>query len=80
MSSKQTLRQSVAGAIRAEMARNNYKARDLSCILSISESSAQRRMNGEVKINLDELDLVARWLEVPVFALLPEKRSTAKTA
>lgn len=70
MSSQQLTAQRVAGALRAEMARQRKTGLDLARLLNCSQSSASRRMVGEKSLDLDELGLVAEWLDVPLTTLL----------
>jgi transcriptional regulator with XRE-family HTH domain len=65
MSSDAPLRDSVAAEMRAEMARQRRTATELAAFLGCSVQSASRRLNGEVRIDLDEVALIADWLGVP---------------
>jgi BetR domain. len=77
MSYQPSLRAAYAGALRAEMARQHKTSQDLADVLSISQSSASRRMNGQVPIDLDEVYLVAQWLDVPLSTLLATEKVVA---
>lgn len=62
MSSNPSLTQTVAGELRAEMARQRKTGIDLAEVLQCSQQSASRRMTGSIGLDLDELDRVAAWL------------------
>lgn len=64
MSSTNPLRVTVAGALRAEMARRRLTSSDLASVLKCSQSSASRRLTGDVGLDLDELALIAEWLDI----------------
>ena len=72
MSSEQTLSQAVAGALRAEMARQRRTSIELAACLGVSQATAARRTNGETPLDLDEIETIAAWLDVPVAALLAD--------
>jgi transcriptional regulator with XRE-family HTH domain len=67
-----------ARELRAAMARQNRKGKDLARLLGCSKQSAYRRMNGETPLNLNELELLARWLKVTVTTLLPADEQVRK--
>lgn len=52
------------------MARQRRTSNDLAEILHVSQSSASRRMTGEVGMNLDEVELVTQWLGIEAVSLL----------
>lgn len=70
MSYPNPLRQSVAGALRAEMARRKLTSSDLARALNCSQSSASRRMTADIAIDLDELEVIATWLGVTAETLV----------
>lgn len=70
MSSQLTTAQRVAGALRAEMARQRKTGLDLAQLLNCSQSSASRRMTGEVTLDLDEVGAISEWLDIPIATLL----------
>ncbi|QPK81150.1 helix-turn-helix transcriptional regulator [Schaalia sp. ZJ405] len=72
MSHRNPLAQVAAGALRAEMSRQKKTSNDLAFTLNISQSSASRRMTGEVSLDLDDLDTISQWLNVPLGVLLTE--------
>jgi transcriptional regulator with XRE-family HTH domain len=55
-----------AGAVRAELARRRISGRDLARGLDWSVGKTWRRLSGEYPFDIDELDAVARYLEVPL--------------
>jgi transcriptional regulator with XRE-family HTH domain len=65
-----TLRERVAGEIRAEMARRRLSGRELARRTGKSAPYWSRRMTGEVAFDLDDLEEVAGLLDVPVSRLL----------
>lgn len=70
MSSTNPVRAAAAGVIRAEMARRRLTSTDLASALNCSQSSASRRMTGEVGLSLDEVAVIAEWLGIVPAALL----------
>lgn len=64
MSLTNSLRDRVAAEIRAEMARQRKSGVELASLLHLSQQSVSRRVNGETDLTLDELEVVARWLDV----------------
>ncbi|WP_172193577.1 helix-turn-helix domain-containing protein [Actinomyces faecalis] len=73
MSSRETLTQIAAGRLRAEMAFRRRSSSDLASALGLSQSSASRRMTGEVSMDLDEIETVVKWLDIPVQRLIEEQ-------
>ena len=71
MGTRSSLKQLVADELRAHMARKKKTGVELASVLQISQQAASRRMLGEVSLDLDELVLVADWLEVDFLDLLP---------
>lgn len=57
---------SVAGNIRAEMARQRRQGTDLAAILNMSQTAISRRLNGQVGLDVDELFTIAAWLGVSI--------------
>ena len=63
----ETYTQTVAGNVRAAMARaGRGTASELASILSLSQPTARRRWSGEHPYSVDEIDMIARELGVPV--------------
>lgn len=60
-----TYNQQVAANIRAEMARQQKKTRDLEGLLSISTTAARARLNGTVPFSLNDIWMLACMLEIP---------------
>lgn len=77
MSSNGNYWQSVAGNVRAEMARRKRTATHLQELLHLSRNSVYRRMNGDVPFDLSELDQVARWLSLPLASLTTVEEEVA---
>lgn len=61
-----TLNERVAAQIRALMAARKKTSSELGAELGISQSAASRRMHGDGSFNLDEVQAVADWLQVPI--------------
>lgn len=59
-----------AAEIRGLMAARNLNAVDLGPALGLSRTAATRRYNGAVHFTIDELEKIARWLEVPITRLI----------
>lgn len=57
-------RHHAAAELRAEMARQRYTSSDLAGVLSLSQTSAHRRMTGDAGLDLDEIALIADWLGI----------------
>lgn len=64
------LNSDVAAAIRAEMLARGQTVTGLAGALGISRAEAQLRRDGMVDLTLDDLDAVARWLQIERTALL----------
>ena len=71
-----TMSEAVAARVRGVMAEQRRHQAELATVLGIAGSGASRRLNGKVPFNVDELDVVARWLEVPITRLLPAQALT----
>ncbi|AYF29265.1 hypothetical protein CSH63_17695 [Micromonospora tulbaghiae] len=65
------LRERAAEEIRVLLARKRMSATELARRAGMKQSTLARRMTGEVAFNLDELELIADALNVPVLSLLP---------
>lgn len=68
---RQTPAEQVAEAVRVELARRRTSGRAMARELGWSFTTTARRLNGSSPFDIDELDAVARFLGVPVSALLP---------
>ena len=67
----------VADNVRAVMARTRTTQHMLAGALGLSQQSVSRRLAGLTPFALDELDVVARVLDVPVATLLDEHEAVA---
>lgn len=65
------LRQRTAEEIRVLLARKRMSAAELARRTGIKQSTMARRMTGEIAFDLDDLEAIARVLEVEVVELLP---------
>lgn len=66
-----TTTEGVNAEIRAHMARRRVRQSDLADALGIHQSSVSERMTGKVSWNIDELDRIAGFLDLPITALFP---------
>lgn len=64
MDATQSLNSHIAAEIRAELARANITQADFAARCGMTPSSFSRRMSGEIPWNTDELEIVAKNLEV----------------
>ena len=71
-----TMSEAVAARVRGVMAEQRRHQAELATVLGVAVSGASRRLSGKVPFNVDELDVVARWLEVPITRLLPTEALT----
>lgn len=60
----------VASTVRAELARRDKTQADLAAVLHLSTAAVSRRLSGQVPWDLVELDATARFLGLPVSALI----------
>lgn len=65
----QTLSARVASAVRAEAARRKISQAEIAGSLGISQASLSRRMTGLTPFEIDELDVIAGLLDLPVVSL-----------
>lgn len=66
-----------AAEIRGLMAASRKTSKDLALALGISQSSASRRMNGQTILELNEVETIANWLEVPVMRIIAPQSPVA---
>lgn len=64
MTPDSALREVAAGNVRAEMARRRITQEMLAPILGISQPALSRRLRGQLPFDLDELEALARFLDV----------------
>lgn len=72
MSPSSTINDAVAAELRAELARQRRTQADLAGVLNLSQPALSRRLLGQVPMSLDELTLIAAFLNVPVTRFLTE--------
>ncbi|WP_418061772.1 hypothetical protein [Pimelobacter simplex] len=70
MGTTETFRQRVAAEVRAEMARQKKTGVGLAKVLRCSQQSASRRLVSGQGLDLDDLPLIAEWLDVSVVDLI----------
>jgi transcriptional regulator with XRE-family HTH domain len=75
----QPLATTIAGNVRAEMARQNVSARTLAKVLGLSHQSMADRVRGLIQIRPNELEKIAEHLGVPVgrFLVAPSTSDSA---
>ena len=59
------------------MARHGKSRSDIAELLGTTRESVRRRLNGDVTFRVDELQKIARYLGVPIAALIGEVEQTA---
>jgi len=74
---QQTHAEMTIDAVRAEMARRRASVRVVSDGTGISKSSLQRRLEGKYPFTITQLSAIARFLNVPLAALLPLDQDAA---
>lgn len=57
---------SIAGAVRAELARKRKRFIEIAAVLGVSRATAYRRINGEEPFDVAELEKIAAYLEIDV--------------
>lgn len=67
----ESLAQTVASEVRAEMARQRVTHRALAEHLNLPQPSVTRRLNGRTVFDIAELEKVAEFLGVPVTNFMP---------
>lgn len=67
----QTAGECTAANVRAELARRRISGRELARGIGWSAPTTFRRLRGDTPFTIDELIAVARFLGVPVAALIP---------
>lgn len=75
MPNKINLSAQIGPTVRAELARRGLTQADLSNQLGISGAGVSNRMTGITAWDINELDTVARYLDLPLTALLPTEAS-----
>lgn len=58
--------ETVAGNIRANMARTNRRISDLAEIIGKTPNSAGLKYNGRAPITVEEIGTISEWLNVPI--------------
>jgi transcriptional regulator with XRE-family HTH domain len=59
-----------ATEIRGLMGAQKLNAVDLARVLNVSRDTAARRINGDVDMTINELEIIAGWLSVPVTRII----------
>lgn len=68
--SAQTLRERVAEEVRAELGRAGISVNAAAKALDWSQPYLQRRVSGKTAFDVDDLETLSKWLQVPVEQLL----------
>lgn len=68
----ESLSTQVAANVRAEMARQRKRQADLGEVLGLTQGAVSKRMSGTVALDVDEVGKIARFLGVPVSALIED--------
>jgi transcriptional regulator with XRE-family HTH domain len=76
--SQSTLNERVAEEIRVQLARRNITATELARRAGMTQRSISRRITGEKAIDMDDLEKIAKALDVPITALLPTPTAARK--
>lgn len=63
----------VAASVRAEMARRDVTQARLAEALGMTQPAISRRVSGQLPFDVDELHRIARFLDIPVSALIPKE-------
>ena len=58
--------ETVAGNIRASMARSEYRIEDLARVINKQPATAGQKYKGTTRITVDELGAISEWLNTPV--------------
>lgn len=58
--------ETVAGNIRANMARHEYRIEDLAKVIGKNPATTRQKYKGTTRITVDELGAISEWLNVPV--------------
>lgn len=72
-----TVRDHVAGVLRAEMARRKLTQREMGARCGRSHQWVTDRLNGKTPCNVDDLELLASVLGIPVAQFLPAPERAA---
>ena len=70
----ETYTESVAGEVRAHVARKNVSQREVAKAIGKSQAAAWRRLSGNYPFNVTELQAIADLLGVPVARFLPDQQ------
>jgi hypothetical protein len=70
MTTSKELTKSIAGEVRAEMARQQKPTSELASILSIKHETARLKLTGARAFSVDDLGVMSAWLNVEPYALL----------
>lgn len=66
-----TLADYAAAHLRAEMARRQINPSQLAAVIGVSEMWVSRRMRGKSHITMEDLERLAKALDLPVASFLP---------
>jgi transcriptional regulator with XRE-family HTH domain len=74
MSSIDDLRAAIAAEVRAEMARQGRKQRQLAAVIDNVQPIVSLKLRGERSFRAEELRAIATWLGVPIGQLMPDRK------
>lgn len=61
----------VATRLRGVLAEQRRSQGDMALFLGLSQAAVSRRLAGKIPIDLNEVDALAHWLDVPLARLIP---------
>ena len=67
-------RLTIAGEVRAALARHQKTQDDLARVLGIVQPAVSVRLAGSRSFRAEEIAAIARWLDIPVSQLIPTDR------
>jgi transcriptional regulator with XRE-family HTH domain len=62
-----------AESVRAAVTASGHSVKEVADVIGVSESTARRRLNGELQFTVGEIQLLSQYLDVPVASLLGVK-------
>jgi transcriptional regulator with XRE-family HTH domain len=74
------VRERVASEVRAELGRQRRTQLELAEVMGVNQSTASRRLAGELEFTVGELHAIAKFFGVPITKLLPADEPEQATA
>lgn len=75
---EQTTTERIASNIRSELGRRRISNREVARLCGWPPANANRRINGQQAMTIDDLELIARCTEIPIAVLMDGVHSTAQ--